>query len=52
MVNRGGWASTDLDAMSEAEFLAIYDQQISMDEARNEAERDAAQKASKPASRK
>ncbi|MCT4654358.1 MAG: hypothetical protein N4A65_00975 [Cohaesibacter sp.] len=45
MVNRG-WISSDLDVMGEDEFLSIYQQQIAMDEARAEAERDAAKAAS------
>ena len=37
LVNRG-WASADLDAMDETEFLGVFATQVGMDEERAEAE--------------
>ena len=46
MVNRG-FSSSELDAMGEEDFLALFDTQVEMDEARAEAEREAIEKAGK-----
>ena len=46
MVNRG-WGHGDLSAMDEAEFVSVLEDQIALDEARADAEREAIKKAAR-----
>ncbi len=44
MVNKG-WGHGELNAMDEAEFIAVFEEQIAFDEARAEAEQEAIRRA-------